>query len=259
MKMKYFSSAVLVFVYLNITEIYGIKSNQNKQNCTQAQRNSLIATLNVKNSKGVKLIDQAGTYNQRVSAMTKYNQEAGKANCNKYPNDLLTEQDHMPPKASLQGKASKLRDALGGGPFGSSGNMLAMTYLKPGHRNAATTGTLKGSLAVRNLIKEAISANDIVKTYKYSVLSTNTLKLCEINTVTRNFSGYLQKSIERLEEKKFTILTSTKKSLQKWTREVPKNETRTFADEDFNTLLHAYCCADQENNYTKCYCQNLSC
>merc|ERR1712154_467560 len=133
--------------------------------------------------------------------------------------------------------------------------MLAMTYLRPGHRNAATTGTVKGSTAVRNLIKDAINANDVEKTYKYSVLATNTLKLCKINTVTRDFRGYLEKYIQRLEEKKVNISTSIKTRLKKWTSEVPRNERRTLVDEDFNTLLHAYCCADQENVYTNCFCK----
>ena len=202
------------------------------------------------------MVDQAGTFSQRRSAMSYYNQRAKKE---KGCYDLQTEQDHMPPKASLTGKQSKLRHALKGGPTGTEWTMLAMTYLKPGHRNAVTTGTGKGSTAVRNLIKDAITKNNVVKTYKYSILATNTLKLCKINTVTRDFREYLQKYIERLEEKKITILSSTKKSLQKWTREVPTNEGRTFADEDFNTLLHTYCCADQENDYTECFCKNLSC
>lgn len=138
---------------------------------------------------GLKRVDQADTYSARLSAMSAYNQEARNKKCF----HLLTEQDHMPPKSTIQNANN---NALSRALFGSGPNdMLAMTYLKPDHRVCGTTGCSKGIQAIHNLITNAINTGNVVLTYKYSILATNT---DEITSPRRDFTGYMQEYFDRL-------------------------------------------------------------
>ena len=179
-----------------------------------------------------KVKDVAGLYKDRRRMMKNFNQLARALK----RRDLETEQDHMPPKSSIEAaynrnKKNKLAEALYGD--GKQDNMLAMTYLKAEHRDAATTGTQKQIEAVRNKITETIVKGNVVDTYKYTVLATNT---GDITTTKRNFEGYAEAYINRLKNSGVTINPNDVKTIRNWTKTVLRNEQMTKNDPHFKTL-----------------------
>ena len=181
---------------------------------------------------GLKRVDQADTYSARLSAMSAYNQEARNKKCF----HLLTEQDHMPPKSTIQNANN---NALSRALFGSGPNdMLAMTYLKPDHRVCGTTGCSKGIQAIHNLITNAINTGNVVLTYKYSILATNT---DEITSPRRDFTGYMQEYFDRLGK---LVSANQKTDIRTWTTTILKNEQKIRNDRNFKALENAFWAAE---------------
>ena len=181
---------------------------------------------------GLKRVDQADTYSARLSAMSAYNQEARNKKCF----HLLTEQDHMPPKSTIQNANN---NALSRALFGSGPNdMLAMTYLKPDHRVCGTTGCSKGIQAIHNLITNAINTGNVVLTYKYSILATNT---DEITSPRRDFTGYMQEYFDRLGD---LVTKADKNHIKKWTNSVLKDEKKILKDTNFEDLIDVFYAAE---------------
>merc|ERR1719270_2262692 len=118
----------------------------------------------------------------------------------------------MPPKSSIIYAYGTLRDRL----YGSGiDNMLAMTYLKPNHRAAYSTGYSYGNRAVQKLIRDTISEGKIVLTYKYSILASNAIT--KLTSPLRNFKDYMEKYINRLQG---LITTAEKIQIRSWTASV---------------------------------------
>ena len=187
-----------------------------------------------------KVKDVAGLYKDRRRMMKNFNQLARALK----RRDLETEQDHMPPKSSIEAaynrnKKNKLAEALYGD--GKQDNMLAMTYLKAEHRDAATTGTQKQIEAVRNKITETIVKGNVVDTYKYTVLATNT---GDITTTKRNFEGYAEAYINRLKNNNknnsVVINQNQEDEIRNWTKKVLRNEQKTKNDPHFQTLDNVF-------------------
>jgi len=224
--MRHSTFALLLLVFLNVNFTYGYGCNKN-------DIIHLKSLLEAPQLNGLKLVDQAGTYGQRKKAMKKYNEVARQRDCNKDPKDWTTEQDHMPPKSPIkeaynEKNPSQLARLLYGK---GTEDMLAMTYIKPYHRKAGTTGTFRGNEAVRNLIQEAIEANDVLLTYKYAVLSTNSQ---EITSTERDFTQYMELYIARMGS------IAPKAQIQNWTQKVLGSKSETLKDPAYKALLRAY-------------------
>lgn len=146
----------------------------------------------------------------------------------------------MPPKSSIAAAAlknpnNKLAAALNAG--GNQDNMLAMTYLKTDHRKAATTGTQTQIQAVRDKITETIGKGDVVGTYKYTVMATNTGK---ITSTKRNFEGYAEAYINKLRNNGVTINPNDENTIRNWTKTVLPNQQKTENDPHFKTLINTF-------------------
>ena len=222
--MRHVSVALLVIMSLCVAEGHG---------CSTSDEFFLRKRLTKKDpANNLKTVDQADTYSARLSAMSDYNKDARKRGCN----NLLTEQDHMPPKSTIiKAKTNALSKAL----FGKGPNdMLAMTYLKPYHRTCGTTGCLKGIQAIHNLITSAINAKDVLLTYKYSILATNT---DEITSPRRDFNGYMQEYFDRLGD---LVTKADKNHIKKWTNSVLKDEKKILKDINFEDLIDVFYAAE---------------
>jgi len=126
-------------------------------------------------------------------------------------NQFSTEQDHMPPKSAVKAayQANPTNPALANALYGigilnanaqqstAENNMLAMPYKKGDHRLAGTTGSRTGVRFVTNLIRDTIKNNNVVLTYKYTVLATNTVD-GRITSNSRDFTNYMTAYINRL-------------------------------------------------------------
>ena len=222
--MKHFSFALLVIVSIYVGVSHG---------CSNKDEANLKQRLNKRNQgNNLKTVDQADTYSARLSAMSAYNQDARNKKCL----HLLTEQDHMPPKSTIQNANN---NALSKALFGSGPNdMLAMTYLKPDHRVCGTTGCSKGIQAIHNLITNAINTGNVVLTYKYSILATNT---DEITSPRRDFTGYMQEYFDRLGN---LVSAKQKKEIRTWTTTILKNEQKIIQDKNFKALEDVFYAAE---------------
>ena len=228
--MKHLTILSLMIVLMLVVTGQGGKT---PTTCSGASKIDLEKDLRAKQKNGLKLVDQAGTYSQRLNAMKSYNAKARKLGCSR----LLTEQDHMPPKAAITAASGALRNRL----YGSGPNdMLAMTYLKPSHRQAGTTGRFRGVTAVQNLITDAINSGNVVLTYKYAVLATNS---DVISSAGRNFKGYMDAYVARLGS---LITAAGRAQIQTWTNTVLRSETQTEREPAYQRLLNAYYAAQED-------------
>merc|ERR1719270_2802276 len=146
----------------------------------------------------------------------------------------------MPPKSSIIYAYGTLRDRLyGSGVY----NMLAMTYLKPNHRAAYSTGYSYGNQAVQKLIKDTINDGDVVLTYKYSVLASN--PTTKLTSPQRNFQDYMEKYIYRVND---LMTTAQKSQIRSWTASVLTNAGKTLVDPAWKRMKNAYNYAMQLNS-----------
>jgi len=222
--------AFFIFLILNVSISHG---------CSEEDEEYLEGLLDNPQPNGLKLVDQAGRYIERVNAMKLYNSKARQRKCNTKGNDWQTEQDHMPPKSTLANANGHLAAAL----FGKGeDDMLAMTYLRKWHRPAGTTGSFSGCKKIHELITKTINAEDVVLTYKLAVLSSNPRNDKNnhdlLSSTKRDFTMYMNLYIQRVENyKKKTLMSAQDKTdIINFTTNVLPNAKKTFDNDAWKKL-----------------------